>query len=721
MKLLNQIYLTLICLGLTVLNNAYAQCDSLDFTLSYSSTADDALIEGDQICFGEAITAEATSVNDGTITWEPALPNGVEFVPETTGTVTYTATSSDPADCPHEFEIFIHELPIAHLTATPDTICNGDSVQVDLVIIDGESPVFDPDPLYADLELGVPVLEFSFTEVVTGQITEVVTGCVIDASVEIFVRPWVTFTTEHPDSIICPGEEISLTGVGLYDFDWDVVEDGEPFEIFESQEFMVTATDSLGCQETNYVSVEVFESELWINVVDSLICEGEEVILTGEGMDEYTWSDGVTDGDPFYPLDDAVYQVVGVDLASGCQDSTTIEITVDHDIPTIEITVDEDEICYGESVVFSATGADSIFWSDESISIGEPFIIGTVGMATFNAFGLNDGGACQGSSSIEVLVHANPDVEGLVEGGMEYCEGDTITLYGTGADEYSWSDEVEDGVAFVPDETGTLVYSVVGTDLETGCSKLDYVAVFYHALPTVEAMVSDSNICYGQEVVFYGEGAETYNWSDGLVDGEPIILLEDGIKTYYLEGISEDGCENFDSVEVFFNTEIIGSYTSTSELLGADASIDLEVTGGTPSYSYDWNIDGTGDFDDDEDVFGLSAGDYSVVILDEKECTDTLVILIDDLTGIISKSESQPFQVYPNPASSQVTVSSSIPLNGQQVILRNLQGQIVFVSDGLGNSNQLFLNLSHFESGLYILSVQDRHSNELFSTKLLLH
>jgi hypothetical protein len=54
-----------------------------------------------------------------------------------------------------------------------------------------------------------------------------------------------------------------------------------------------------------------------------------------------------------------------------------------------------------------------------------------------------------------------------------------------------------------------------------------------------------------------------------------------------------------------------------------DGNIDILVEGGTPDYTFDWDNDGTGDFDDFEDLSIVGAGTYEVVVLDENGCQTT--------------------------------------------------------------------------------------------------
>ena len=52
----------------------------------------------------------------------------------------------------------------------------------------------------------------------------------------------------------------------------------------------------------------------------------------------------------------------------------------------------------------------------------------------------------------------------------------------------------------------------------------------------------------------------------------------------------------------------------------SDGSIDISVSGGTTAYTFDWSNDGTGDFDDPEDLIGVPGGTYTVVVRDANGC-----------------------------------------------------------------------------------------------------
>jgi hypothetical protein len=62
----------------------------------------------------------------------------------------------------------------------------------------------------------------------------------------------------------------------------------------------------------------------------------------------------------------------------------------------------------------------------------------------------------------------------------------------------------------------------------------------------------------------------------------------------------------------------------------ADGVIDITPAGGSGTYTYDWDDDGTGDFDDTQDLSGLGAGDYTVNVVDDNGCSGTLLVTLSD-------------------------------------------------------------------------------------------
>ena len=86
-----------------------------------------------------------------------------------------------------------------------------------------------------------------------------------------------------------------------------------------------------------------------------------------------------------------------------------------------------------------------------------------------------------------------------VNGGLDQtlCEGQTTTLYGTGASTYSWNNGVQNGVGFVP--TSSSNYTVIGTDAN-GCIGTDTVSIVVNnnSSSTLNESTLDSYTLNGQ-------------------------------------------------------------------------------------------------------------------------------------------------------------------------------------------------------------------------------
>ena len=129
-------------------------------------------------------------------------------------------------------------------------------------------------------------------------------------------------------------------------------------------------------------------------------------------------------------------------------------------------------------------------------------------------------------------------------------------------------------------------------------------------------------------VVSGGTAPYTYEWSGpgtvtadqnqtGLGTGDYTVIVTDNNNCTYTETYRLDE-PPFINILAVANplTCHIDSYDPTSS---PDGSITLQVTGGTPGYTFNW--DGTGVVVDAQDQTGLTAGDYSVTVTDMNNCT----------------------------------------------------------------------------------------------------
>ncbi len=169
----------------------------------------------------------------------------------------------------------------------------------------------------------------------------------------------------------------------------------------------------------------------------------------------------------------------------------------------------------------------------------------------------------------------------------------------------------------------------------------------------------------------------------------------------------DDGGSSSGSAYIFSTPApagIVIDHTANDELLGDDGSIDLTVTGGIPDYTFDWDMDGTGDFDDDEDLTGLVAGTYTVIVRGGAGCESTGTYTVNSQLGI-SEFGTSNINVYPNPTVNNV----NIELAGMfQYELVAINGDILLRGTATDKET---LSLIDYANGVYFISVKSESNS----------
>lgn len=282
------------------------------------------------------------------------------------------------------------------------------------------------------------------------------------------------------------------------------------------------------------------------------------------------------------------------------------------------------------------------------------------------------------------------------------CEGDEIILNvnSNQGGNVTWSNGVLNNVPFAP-SVGTHAF-VASSDIPSDCPYVYNVQV--NPLPNVVAHADTTQVCYESiPVTLTGSGAATYTWSNGVLDGvpfEPPI----GETIYMVTGTDSAGCQNFDSVSIF-NSNPWPTFIVSNEILGNDGAIDMSVSGGVAPYIFDWSNDGFGDWDDPEDLNGLTEGLYTVYILDSMGCTSVAQEWVFSYVSLTN--ETKDFFVYPNPA--QEFVSIEYPGNFRYAVV-DLQGSIV--TSGFAHE-QVLVDLVALQPGNYIIVIETNSGIDL--------
>ncbi|MEX1190338.1 MAG: PKD domain-containing protein [Brumimicrobium sp.] len=328
---------------------------------------------------------------------------------------------------------------------------------------------------------------------------------------------------------------------------------------------------------------------------------------------------------------------------NGCTtvDNSSINLT-DPNSPTVNAGTDQ-ELCEGEDLTLTADNPDgaNISWNN-GVNDGVPFnqVVGTTNY-TVTA----DLADCISTDQVSVTVHPNPDVN--AGNDILICEGEIVTLTGSGADNYTWDNGIINGNSFSPNSTQT--YTVTGTTNE-GCEGTDQVNVTVEPIPIVSFEANNNNGCVPVTVTFTNTfdnpGTDcTWNFGDGSTatgcDEVTHTFNNEGCFDVSLEVTSGNGCTSSTTVNdyVCVSGYPNAAFTySPDEVTTINTEVDFE-NGSSGAVTYEWefgdgnsssDINPTNTYPDVRDTF-----EVQLIATNEDGCSDTAYTVINILEDLI--------------------------------------------------------------------------------------
>ncbi|MBK7269769.1 MAG: gliding motility-associated C-terminal domain-containing protein [Flavobacteriales bacterium] len=411
--------------------------------------------------------------------------------------------------------------------------------------------------------------------------------------------------------------------------------------------YSVLITDANGCTVTvPFTILDAVPLQLSLNVQPAScpgVCDGSAGVIVTGGVQPYiyAWSPapGGGQGTPNATgLCPGPYLLTVAD-AVGCD--TTIAFTIDAPeaiLPNetvLPLTCAND--CNGAVLLSPSggTGAYTYVWTP----------VPPNGQGQDQATGLCAGtwsvtitsGACDTTLTIDLIAPPPLDVQLVIDSLS--CTGDCdaeVTANVTGglpAYVYVWDPPPPVGQG-TPTASGycagnyTLtVTDAAGCDTTIAFTIMDPLPLDLQVL-TTEASCGGACDGTATATLLNATGPVVYDWQPppGAGQGTPAVtgLCPGG---YTVVATDSLGCD----VSVSFTISTPSGIVATAQVTPAtcesicDGAIDLTVTGGVPSYTYAWTPtppqgDGTAN------VFGLCAGDWTVVISDQAQCDTVLII-----------------------------------------------------------------------------------------------
>jgi gliding motility-associated-like protein len=348
------------------------------------------------------------------------------------------------------------------------------------------------------------------------------------------------------------------------------------------------------------------------------------------------------------------------------------------------------ELTYVEN---GTTQGPANFTSD----VGGSIILSGLSAGNFSDFLVDLNGCSTFDNSVLNLVNANaPSITAPAD--ISICVGESVTLTALNPDNalINWDNGVTDDVPFTPG-IGTIIYTV-SADLN-GCIATDQVTVIVNALPIVNAG-ADVGVCEGDDLTLSGNGANSYVWNNGVVDG--VAFTPGATATYTVIGTDINGCVRQDDVTVTVNELPTVDFVGDPRSGCAPLLVDFRNLSGANNASCTWELgDGTTivGCDDFSHVY-QNEGNYSITLTVESNegCTNSLTFL--NYINVTGPPEAL-FSADP-----QVTDISNTFVN----FTNESTGGVDFTWDfGDGSDNEFGYNASHEfpneNSGTYVVTL----------------
>ncbi|WP_317896546.1 T9SS-dependent choice-of-anchor J family protein [Aurantibacillus circumpalustris] len=355
-----------------------------------------------------------------------------------------------------------------------------------------------------------------------------------------------------------------------------------------------------------YVDDIIVTSNCFINMTSSplnstvspIICSGNNVTLTTNAVNNYTWSNGAnTPSIVVSPTINTMYSVIATSSAN-CVSSASLNVQVNNGIPSLSLANTASATsgsCPNSTVVLTASGANSYSWSGGSVSVtnGLPFVPNT--SANYTVVGTNACGTSSAAASISL--HPLPTAT-AVASTPTLCSGNMLTLTGLGtATSYAWfggSVVITNGVGFTPPLTVT--YTLVGTSA-LSCTVGATIPVTVYPTPINPPTANPALVCIGGSSTLSATGAANYTWtsSSQTVNTANFIVTPVVGNTTYTITKANSTCYNTQIITVVTNplpsifaivTPTVVCALSPATLAVGGALTYTWTSPGPPSYTF---------------------------------------------------------------------------------------------------------------------------------------
>jgi len=484
-------------------------------------------------------------------------------------------------------------------------------------------------------------------------------GCSAIKNVFIEEPPVLNFSS-NATQITCKGScngSISIAATGgtpAYSYLWSSGQSTSALTGVCEGSYSVTVTDANSCTATaTYTIAPVSDLNLSVNGNSVLCYNGSTGSATlnvsgGAGSYSYLWSNGSTTQNLSNVI--AGTYTVTVTDSLNCNKSTSVVISQPPAALNGILTVSQPVSCYGQSdgsINLNVSGGTSPYsynWSNGAVTQNvSSLAAGTYTVTITDANGctvIKSAVVTQPAAALSSSVSSNQSVScfGLLNGSL------AVNISGgTAPYSFNWSNgQTTQNISGLA--AGT--YSVTIADVN-GCTTVQTATVTQPSAPlSGTATVTQEVSCFGGSngsialTISGGTSPYSYLWSNGSIAQNPGSLPAG---SYSVTVSDANGCTFTTSLDISQPSSALSVTSSVQDVdcFGqASGGVNLNVSGGTPSYAFNWSNGSTS-----EDLSNVAAGNYSVTITDANGCTLSAAVSVSQPAAALSSSSSVVQQV----------------------------------------------------------------------------
>ena len=241
-----------------------------------------------------------------------------------------------------------------------------------------------------------------------------INGCLDTASISVQVDQLPNVVASSAFNSICLGDSVLISASGALNYQW-----GNGVQISNqyvspttigNNSYIVTGSDVNSCSNSDTVNILVNSLPIaQVSASDTNICINDTITLLSSAASNYQWNNGSTSQSQTLILGNAGTTIFTVTIFdnNSCSATDSVIVNVNNN-PTISVSANNNNICIGESVTLSATGAINYLWNNGVTSSTQVITPSTSAILTYSVVG-TDINSCSANAQVNITVNPLPN------------------------------------------------------------------------------------------------------------------------------------------------------------------------------------------------------------------------------------------------------------------------------------------------------------------------